>query len=106
VLDHAKQHTSKESNAALETMGVHLLEDFPPQSWDLNIIENCWGIVENKLNGMAGRSPTTSLGWRRRIQSAWQSIQQSTIDRLVDSLDERVQVITEQQGEWLCAKAE
>lgn len=105
VLDHAKQHTAKKSKAAMEAMGMQLLQDFPPQSWDLNIIENCWGVMEQKLAGIAGRSPTTIKGWRARIKRAWASISQSTINRLVASLDQRVADIKVLKGAWLRAKA-
>lgn len=106
ILDHARQHTAKKSQAAMEAMGMKLLDGFPPQSWDLNIIENCWGILENKLSSMPGRKPTTIRGWRERVQRAWESISQSTINKLVDSLTQRVEDIKEGEGEWLCEKAE
>lgn len=93
------------SKAAMEAMGMQLLQDFPPQSWDLNIIENCWGVMEQKLAGIAGRSPTTIKGWRARIKRAWASISQSTINRLVASLDQRVADIKVLKGAWLRAKA-
>lgn len=105
VLDHAKQHTAKKSKAAMEAMGMQLLQDFPPQSWDLNIIENCWGFMEQQLAGIAGRSPTTIKGWRARLKRAWASIRQSTINKLVASLDQRVADIQVLQGAWLRAKA-
>lgn len=106
VLDHAKQHTSKASKAALEGMGMFLLEGFPPQSWDLNIIENCWGVLDNKLGGRRGRRGTCSRGLRSQLQRAWGSIQQSTIDKMVSSLDERIAEIKELGGAWRLPKAE
>lgn len=104
VLDHAKQHTSKKSKAALRDMGMFVLDSFPPQSWDLNIIENCWGVLETKLSGMAGRGPTTIKGWRNRITRAWNAIDQATIDKLVASLSERLSAIKDLEGAWLRAK--
>ena len=105
VLDHAKQHTSKASKAALQAMGMYLLEDFPPQSWDLNIIENCWGVLDTKLAGIRGRGAKSGRGWRSRLQKAWGSIEQPTIDKLVSSLDQRIEDIKELGGAWRIPKA-
>jgi hypothetical protein len=106
VLDHAKQHTSKKSTAALQSMGMFVHPSFSPQSWDLNIIENCWGVLETKLAGMPGRLPRTIRGWRCRIEKAWDSIEQSTIDKLVDSLGDRLSEVEALGGAWIRAKAE
>lgn len=101
VLDRARQHTSKASRAAVEAMGMHLMQSFPAQSWDINIIENVWGVLDNKLRGMPARRPTTPDGWRRRINRAWALIDQSTIDMLVDSVRDRMRQIVEKEGAWL-----
>jgi hypothetical protein len=52
VMDGAKQHSSRASKAAIEAMGMHLLKSFPAQSWDINCIENVWGVLDTKLRGM------------------------------------------------------
>lgn len=104
VLDHARQHTSRTSKAAIARLQLPLVEDFPPQSWDLNIIENVWGVLDGKLSAMGGRPPTTSYGWRRRVTRAWDAIDQATINKLVDAVPNRVAGVAEQQGQWLCKK--
>lgn len=101
VLDGAKPHTSDATSAAIEVMGLHILEGFPPQSWDLNIIENVWGVLDTKLKGFSSRQPTTPDGWRRRINRAWNSIPQSTIDKLVGSVKDRIAAVVEKEGAWL-----
>lgn len=101
VLDHAKPHTSKASTAALTTMGMNLLEDFPPQSWDINIIENMWAQLTNTLEGMGGPYPRTPDGWAARIRAAWDSIPQSSIDKRVSSFPQRLQQIIAKKGAWL-----
>jgi hypothetical protein len=101
VLDYAKPHRSKTSAPANEAMGLHLMEGFPAQSWDLNIIENVWGVLDTKLKGLTGRKPRTPDGWRRRINKAWDSIDQSTIDLLVAQVRGRIAAVVEKKGEWL-----
>jgi hypothetical protein len=105
IWDHAKQHTSQRSRDALQDMGMFVLEDFPPQSWDLNIIENCWGVLDTVLSHMPGRTPTSIRGWRLRIERAWDSIEQSTIDQLVSSIDQRIADVEELGGAWCREKA-
>jgi hypothetical protein len=101
VLDGAKPHTSDASTAAIEAMGLHILKGFPPQSWDINIIENVWGVLDTKLKGVTGKKPTTPDGWRRRINRVWKAIPQSTIDKLVDSVRDRMAAVVEKKGAWL-----
>lgn len=101
VLDLARPHTSEASTAAVEAMGLHIMQDFPPQSWDLNIIENVWGVLDTKLKKVTGRRPTTPDGWRRRINRAWAAIPQSTIDKLVGSVRGRMAAVVEKEGAWL-----
>lgn len=101
VLDSAKQHTSKASTAALTTMGMNLLDDFPAQSWDINIIESLWAVLTNTLEGMGGPYPRSPDGWRRRVRETWDSIHQSTIDKLVDDFTDRLHQVIAKEGAWL-----
>lgn len=101
VLDHAKPHSSDASKAAIEDMGMHIMQDFPAQSWDINIIENVWGVLDTNLKHGPPKLPSTPDGWRRRINKAWDDIPQSTIDKLVGSVKGRMQGIVEKEGAWL-----
>lgn len=101
VLDRAKQHTSKASIAHMAKCGVHLLEGFPAQSWDINVIENVWGILDTKL---LGARPTSTRGWREAILKAWDEISIDTINKLVSGVRERMVQVIEKQGDWLCTK--
>ena len=44
IRDRAPQHTSKTTTEALFTLNLPILEDFPPQSFDLNCIELVWAL--------------------------------------------------------------
>ena len=98
VLDRAKQHTSKASSDHLTKCGVHVLESFPAQSWDINVIENAWGILDTKLLGVRAR---TSRGWRKAIETAWDHVSQRSINKLVDEVKDRMAEIINQDGAWL-----
>ena len=82
-------------------MGFHYKQDFPAQSWDINITDNVWGVLETKLQQMRGRFPTTPDGWRRRLRDAWAQVEQSTIDKLVSSVKGRIREIVQLEGAWL-----
>ena len=101
VLDHARQHSSAASIAHMQQEHVRVLEEYPPQSYDINIIENIWAQLDNN---MKGAKATSSDGWRRVIQRAWDKIPQGLIDKRVDSVKKRLARILEKDGEWLTAK--
>jgi hypothetical protein len=51
ILDHATQHTAANSRKAMKELGLTVKGGFPAQGWDINIIENVWGVLETKLQG-------------------------------------------------------
>lgn len=97
VMDNAKQHTSRESVAAIARLGVPVLEGFPAQSWDLNVIEVCWAWLEQNLRG---HNPRTWDGWKRAIIQAWREVQQTSINKLVKRVPKQVSKIQEAGGKW------
>ena len=98
VMDHASQHTSKETDLVLQQLGVKMVEGFPAQRWDINVIENCWGLLDTKLLGHKAKSTD---GWYSAIQKAWDEIDQGTIDHLVTTVKHRMQQVVELEGEWI-----
>jgi transposase len=104
VLDRARQHTSKASKAAIQQLELHLVDDFPPQSWDINVIENVWGVLDGKLAAMSKNVPRTPDGWRKRVKRAWDQVEQSTINKLIDAVPQRMAHIEQLDGAWLYAK--
>lgn len=98
VLDSARQHTAKSSREAMATLGFPLLEGFPAQSWDLNIIECVWAQLANRF---ARRRPRSGKGGRIAAKRCWAAIEQSSIDKLVDTLPDRMDKIVKGGGAWL-----
>jgi hypothetical protein len=98
IWDSATEHWSKATEAAIESLGMHVLQDFPSQSWDINIIENVWGVLAFRLDE---QRPVTNIGWQAVVKEVWSSIEQSTIDMLVASVKPRMAQIVELGGAWL-----
>lgn len=98
IRDHARQHTSKVTTAAVQRLGLPIQMDYPAKSWDLNVIENVWGLLDGQL---LGSRATTNDGWRKRIEGAWDRIRQSSIDKLVASVPGRIKAVAQNGGEWL-----
>ena len=101
LMDRARQHTSKASQAGMRDAGVQLVGGFPAQSWDINVIENAWGVMDTKLKGTRARTPS---GWRRAAIKAWDAVHLSTINKLVGSVKQRLHDVAAKDGEWLKAK--
>lgn len=98
VMDHAKQHDSQLSKATLATMGVPLMEDFPAQSYDLNLIEVAWGHLQQQLQGRRFRKKEK---YENEIREAWGRVKQDTIDKLVAKHMQQLQRIKDKEGGWV-----
>ena len=98
IRDRAKQHTSKASTSAMASMGMPIMLDYPAQSWDMNIIENVWGVLDGNLHGATARS---TGGWYSHIRAAWAKIHQGTINTLVDGMHNRLSAVMEAEGQWI-----
>ena len=59
----------------------------PPQSPDLNIIENCWRIIKQRVKQ---RKPTTVDELKQYIIEEWASIPQEKINKMVDTMPKRI----------------
>jgi hypothetical protein len=98
-MDHARQHFSKASKEAMGKLGVDVVQGYPPQSWDLNIIENVWGVLQNR---MCRKNARTGDGWRKRIKEAWASITLTTVNALHQGFQDGLKIVYSEAGDWCC----
>lgn len=98
VMDNAKQHTSKKTSAFIHDNNIPVLQGFPAQSPDLNIIENVWKMLEDRIKA---RRPRTLAGLWRVAREEWDSIDQQSIKKCVESLPKRMELIEERGGCWM-----
>ncbi len=73
-------------------------EDFPPQSFDINIIEGVWAWLQGRVQG---RRPVSIRGLETVINKEWKAIKQTSIDKLVAQVPRRLKKIVEGRGRWL-----
>ena len=98
IRDRASQHTSAASTRALAGLNLSILEAFPAQSWDINIIENVWAQLALQ---MKGHRATTADGFRRVITQAWSRISQGTVNKIVADVPKRLKKIASLKGKWI-----
>lgn len=67
----------------------------PPQSPDLNPIENLWDMLENRIH----ETPITSIQMLKdRLQEEWLRLSPDYLRKLVSSMPRRLQHVLDQQG--------
>ncbi len=94
VQDNDPKHTSKVASAFFQQQYIEKL-DWPPQSPDLNPIENLWAILDAKIP-LEGRT-NRQIFWER-LQEEWNAISQLTIDNLIKSIPNRLQMVIDNKG--------
>jgi len=92
--DNDPKHTAKIIKKFIEEEKIPILE-WPPQSLDLNPIENLWNTIDKRIDC----SKTTNLDnlWEE-IQKAWYSISEEECRCLVGSMDRRCRAVLKNKG--------
>ena len=94
--DGAPAHRAASTRDWLQENGITASNDFPPNSPDLNIIENIWHTMKHRL--YARRIYYDSTGLERALRRVWNGIQVQEIRVLIDSMPKRIQECIGQQG--------
>jgi len=104
--DNAPCHKSAEVLEFLEENHVPVME-WPPQSPDLNPIENLWVALKDRFHRRfieMFNHPSKSLEARYRysevLQEVWYSQRHELVDVLIESMPRRVQAVLEAKGGW------
>ena len=84
--DNARPHVSSYIFKNLDYCGVPFIDDWPPYSPDLNIIEVVWAIMKKRLE-MKKISTIDEL--RSEITNVWENLSFQTINGLVESMPKR-----------------
>lgn len=74
---------------------VQLLPNWPPSSPDLNIIENVWAIVQQKVNSMGCKNFEE---FKHAVEETFVAMPQDVIDNLYSSLEKRIRLVLQNDG--------
>lgn len=94
--DNASIHTSQETKAFFEEQGVPVL-DWPAVHPIRNPIENLWALLACRVNPN-GHQYANVGDLIAAILEAWKSIDQATLNRLLDSMPRRCIEVIEKKG--------
>ena len=73
-----------------------IIEDWPPNSPDLNLIENLWAILTEKVYQV---DCTGVRSLKQRIRKCWREmINPETLRALVEDMPNRIQLVIEAKG--------
>jgi transposase len=94
--DSAPCHTARSVKKWFSDNGVEVLADWPSNSPDLNVIENCWCIMKRKV---AEHHPTSEADLRNILRSVWVTeISVEYCKTLVRSMPARLVAVLKNRG--------
>ncbi|GMF44980.1 unnamed protein product [Phytophthora fragariaefolia] len=94
--DNAAIHTSMETRDFFDEQGIQVL-DWPARSPDLNPIENLWALMARKVYPN-GRQYASVPELTAAILDAWNSIDMSTLEKLIEPMPRRCFEVIEKKG--------
>jgi len=95
--DGAPAHTS---NSTLEYLSsrCNVLPNWPPNSPDLNPIENLWGIMGKRI---ILKKPNNRQELETIARDVWKNLEFSMIENLIRSMEKRLKLVVELEGECI-----
>lgn len=94
--DSAPCHTAKVVKKWFIDNGVELLPNWPSNSPDLNVIENCWNIMKRKV---AAHHPSSEVDLRKVLKLVWTTeISADYCKTLVRSMPSRIAAVLKNKG--------
>ena len=94
--DNASIHTAHKVRDYFAKERLTVLE-WPPNSPDLNPIENLWAIIKQRLDELETRPKNMDELWEN-VQEVWTKITKEEIEKLYGSLPDRVQQVLKRKG--------
>lgn len=92
--DNDPKHTANIVKSYLSNSSIQVLS-WPPQSPDLNPIENLWKIVKERCKD---RKPKNLEEYSKILQTVWEGIEVQTLAKLVESMPKRCAEVIKNKG--------
>lgn len=96
LLDNDGRHHNAGVKTYLEENGLDTIGFLPPNSPDINPVENVFGLMKRFVRN---RAPTTEPQLRQAVIDAWDSLTIDTLRNLFASLPERMQQVVAVHGD-------
>ena len=94
--DGAPSHTSRSTLSFLAAQRVQVLPNWPANSPDLNLVENCWAWISRQL---IGQIFTTEDALESAIRAAWDHRPPTLIPNLYNSMVRRLTAVMTARGD-------
>ena len=94
--DNAPKHRAKNTLNWLKNNNIEII-DWPPQSPDLNPIENLWKIVKTEINKLKLKKKDEI---QEQLNKSWNSIDLAKCKSLVVSMPKRIDEVLANKGGW------
>lgn len=94
--DNAAIHASRQTKEFLNGKNIPILE-WPARSPDCNPIENIWGIMVRRIYAN-NRQYDSVEQLQESILSCWNNLEQSIIDNLIESMQNRIYSVIANKG--------
>ncbi len=95
--DNAPCHKAKRVMEHFQRENIKLLP-WPPQSPDLNPIENLWAIIKRRLRSRFEKIPTSKNVFIEQVFAVWDEITPELLHKLAESPPERCNLCLENNG--------
>lgn len=92
--DNDPKHTAGVTKQYFERKTINVLE-WPPQSADLNPIENLWAALDSKVPP-SGR--TSQQTFYESLLAAWHELKPDLLNKLVESMNQRLSAVIKARG--------
>ena len=96
--DNARPHVAKVTLAHFREAGIGILENWPPYSPDLNIIEGIWGIMKRQIDA---QHVETLDQLKTIIETVWDKLPYESINDMIDTMGIRMQMVIDKKGETI-----
>jgi DDE superfamily endonuclease len=92
--DNASSHTAKHTRAFFSQIGLTVLP-WPPNSPDLNPIENIWSVLKQNVEKHAVKTKDVLI---RTVEAEWSSLDMNLIRKKIGSMKNRIEQVLSRNG--------
>ena len=93
--DGAKCHTALCIRRYLASKGISQLSDWPSHSPDLNVIEQLWALLNQRISE---KRPTTQQQLEQAVRDVWNQLDQRMINKYVLSFKSKLEACLRKRG--------